>query len=301
VINIQLMKPNLVGILLALSASLLFSLKPIFIKEAYNLGASSEALMVLRMSFATPFYLIMLFIQRKRLSKHLSYLPAVFGMGFLGYFLSSYLDFLALKTISAQTERVILYAYPSLVVLINACFKKQPPSGKLIFSTLCVYCGLLILIPGELRLTGSRLGLVYMLMCAFSYALFVVLSHSLVNTMGIGLFTSTCMLSAIALTQFHFMHIDFNSVINLPTRVYLLALGLAFFITVLPSYAISAAIVKIGPEKTAITGASGPIFTYIFAVSCLGEALTLNHTLGLMVVILGVSFLGQSGKKRDQK
>ncbi len=74
------------GIFLALLASLMFSLKPIFIKQAYVFGVSSEELMILRMWFALPFYAFMLFLQRKSLLDKRRYLLSVMSIGFMGYF-----------------------------------------------------------------------------------------------------------------------------------------------------------------------------------------------------------------------
>ena len=282
-----------VGILLALLASFLFSLKPIFIKEAYALGASSEALMVLRMWFALPFYGVMLFLQRSQVKQNTKYLPAVMAVGFLGYFLSSYLDLLALESISAQAERIILYAYPSLVVLLKALYDRKMPSKRTLISMFIVYAGILVLLPGELTLTGSPVGIILMIACALTFALYVIISKPMISRMGVGVFTSTAMVSSIIFTQIHFAKIDVLEVTSQPMSVYVLAIALAFFSTVIPSYAMSAAIEKIGSEKTAITGTTGPVFTTILAVVFLGELITLHHILGLSLVIFGVFLIGR--------
>jgi drug/metabolite transporter (DMT)-like permease len=281
------------GLLLALLASFMFSLKPIIIKEAYALGASSESLMVLRMWFALPFYLAMLFIQRHQLIKNKRHIPAVIAVGFIGYFLSSYLDLLALETISAQAERIILYAYPSLVVLIKSIYDKKIPSKKMILALSIVYAGILLLLPGELNLTGSPVGIFLMLTCALTFAVYVLLSKPMITKMGIGVFTSTAMVASCLFTQLHFVSIEISEVINLPNSIYALALTLAFFSTVIPSYAMSAAISMIGSERAAITGTTGPVFTVILAAVILGEAISIYHIAGLSLVILGVLLLGK--------
>lgn len=282
-----------IGVLLALLASFMFALKPIFIKEAYALGANSEQVMVLRMWFALPFYLAMLFIQREQIKGTLKYLPAVIFLGFMGYFLSSYLDLLALETISAQAERIILYAYPSMVVLMNALYYKKLPSKPVLAATMLVYLGILVLLPGELNINGSGFGLMLMLFCAVTFALYVLVSKPMINRMGVGLFTSLAMLASIVFSQLHFIHLDVSQVLNLPAGVYVLTIALAFFSTVIPSYAMSAAIEKIGSEKTAIAGTTGPVFTTILAVVLLGEVLTINHLIGLGAVVVGVYLIGR--------
>ena len=281
------------GLLLALLASFMFSLKPIIIKEAYALGASSESLMVLRMWFALPFYLVMLFIQRQQLIKNIRHIPAVIAVGFIGYFLSSYLDLLALETISAQAERIILYAYPSLVILIKSIYDKRMPSKRMIMALSIVYAGILLMLPGELNLTGSPVGIFLMLTCALTFAAYVLLSKPMIAKMGVGVFTSTAMVASCLFTQIHFVSIDVTQISSLPQSVFIMALALAFFSTVIPSYAMSAAISMIGSERAAITGTTGPVFTVILAAVILGETISVFHVAGLSLVVIGVLLLSK--------
>lgn len=281
------------GLLLALLASFMFSLKPILIKEAYVQGANSESLMILRMWFAFPFYLFMLFIQRKTFNKYIRYMPAVAAVGFIGYFLSSYLDLLALEKISAQAERIILYAYPSLVVLIKSLYEKKMPTKKMIGALMVVYLGIVLLLPGELTLTGSPIGILLMLSCALTFASYVLLSKPLIAIMGVGTFTSSAMIVSCIFTQLHFIKVDVIEISQLSNTVYLLALALAFFSTVIPSYAMSAAISMIGSERAAITGTTGPVFTVLLAAFILGEPISFYHVAGLSLVVIGILILSK--------
>jgi len=271
----------------------MFSLKPIFIKQAYTLGVSSEELMILRMWFAFPFYAFMLFMQRRSLLDKRRYLLSVMSIGFMGYFLSSYLDLIALQSITASTERIILYAYPSLVIIIKCLYDKTLPSKKTLVALATVYLGILVLLPGELNIAGSGMGIILMFICALTFALYVILSKPLIARMGVGVFTSTAMVSSCLFTQVHFVQVKLDRVLSFSIEVYALGLALAFFSTVIPSYAMSAAIAKIGPEKVAITGTTGPAFTVLFAVIILGETFSVYHAAGLALVIAGVFLLSK--------
>jgi len=282
-----------IGLLLALVSSFLFSLKPIIIKQAYGFGADSESVMLLRMWFALPFYLVMLYMVRSEIRRNLKYVPAFLGMGFFGYFLSSYLDLLALERISAQTERIILYAYPSLVILIKCLYDKTLPSKKTVFALVMVYAGILLFLPGELHIEGTALGLVLMAFCALTFALYVVWSKPLIEKCGTALFTAGAMIAAILFTQSHMLHMDVKPVFEYPPEVYIYVLVLAFFCTVIPSYTMSAAIARIGSEKSAIAGSTGPVFTSLLAVMLLGESFGIYHALGMALVIVGVWVLGR--------
>lgn len=282
-----------IGLLLALASSFLFSLKPIIIKQAYSYGADSESVMLLRMWFALPFYLVMLYMVRNEIRRNLKYVPAFLGMGFFGYFLSSYLDLLALERISAQTERIILYAYPSLVILIKCVYDKSLPSKRTVLALVMVYTGILMFLPGELHIEGTALGLALMAFCALTFALYVVWSKPLIERCGTSLFTSGAMLSAILFTQSHMLHTEIQPVFELPLEVYIYVLILAFFCTVIPSYTMSAAIARIGSEKSAIAGSTGPVFTSLLAVMLLDESFGIYHAIGMALVIMGVWILGK--------
>ncbi|WP_283787538.1 DMT family transporter [Bermanella sp. WJH001] len=281
------------GLGLALVASFMFSLKPILIKEAYALGANSEGLMVLRMWFAFPFYLALLIWQYPQLASKKRYIASAVATGFLGYFLSSYLDLLALESISAHAERIILYAYPSLVVLIKAAWDKKMPSKNVLFAVVIVYAGLIVLLPGEFTLHGSWLGLMLMLSCAVTFAIYVLLSKPLIEKLGAGLFTSIAMVSSCLFTQVNLLNTPIQAVLDYSWSIYGYGFALAFFSTVIPSYAMSAAIARIGSERTAITGTTGPLFTTLLAVWILGETLTGFHLAGLGLVILGVFLISK--------
>ncbi|GAA6135867.1 DMT family transporter [Oceaniserpentilla sp. 4NH20-0058] len=285
--------PIKIGLGLALLASFMFSLKPILIKEAYVLGANSEGLMVLRMWFAFPFYFGLLLWQYPSLMAKKRYIASAVATGFLGYFLSSYLDLLALESISAHAERVILYAYPSLVVLFKAGWDRKLPSKNVLLAVAVVYAGLLVLLPGEFNINGSLIGLGLMLSCAVTFAIYVLLSKPLIEKLGAGLFTSIAMVSSCLFSQLNLLHTPIEVVLNYSTAIYGYGVALAFFSTVIPSYAMSAAIGRIGSERTAITGTTGPLFTTLMAVWILGETLTLYHITGLVLVIIGVYLISK--------
>jgi len=87
---------------------MLFSGKAVLIKFAYADGADAETLIALRMLMAFPmFYSIYWWHSRKRSMSPLSWLDRgkLIGLGFLGYFLSSYVDFLGLQYISVNCRQ----------------------------------------------------------------------------------------------------------------------------------------------------------------------------------------------------
>ena len=102
------------GYLFAAAGAALFSTKAIFIKLAYMEQANAALLLALRMAVALPFFLAVGFYALHQLRKAGKPLPG-WGMavrallaGFIGYYISSLLDFEGLVYITAQLERLVL-------------------------------------------------------------------------------------------------------------------------------------------------------------------------------------------------
>ena len=106
------------GLLLAAAGSIAFSGKAIIVKLAYRHGVDAITLVMFRMLFAVPFFIAMAWwAGRGKPSLTRADWWGVLGLGFSGYYISSFLDFLGLQYISASLERLILYLNPTLVLI----------------------------------------------------------------------------------------------------------------------------------------------------------------------------------------
>jgi drug/metabolite transporter (DMT)-like permease len=121
------------GIILCLFGAIFFSTKAIFVKLAYrDTSVDAIALLALRMIFSLPFFLVSALIVSSKADnvrftgKQWLYVALV---GCLGYYASSLLDFLGLQYISASIERLVLFIYPTLVLLISALVFRQKITG----------------------------------------------------------------------------------------------------------------------------------------------------------------------------
>ena len=287
-----------IGFALASLGTALFSLKSILIKLAYAAGSNSESVMLLRMLMAAPIYgVIAIYLWRSRpeLQNHqnLTLLAKIAWVGFLGYYLSSWLDLKGLEMISAQLERLMLFTYPIMVAILGFLFFKQPLTRKLIASLCLSYMGIALIFHQETHYSGDMTGLGTLLvwLAATSFALYVLFSKALIAQVGSLWFTSLAMLASSFLVILHYAVIyDFSDLVLTPDILWLCFL-LAVFSTVIPSFMVSEAIARIGPAQTGVIGTLGPIVTIILAVSLLNEPFTLFHLAGFGLVILGVGLL----------
>ncbi len=289
------MTKRLIAVVVGIVGVLLFSTKAVLVKLAYQHEVDAVTLLLLRMSFAIPFYLTVIFTKARPLSSttRREYV-FVFLFGFLGYYLASYLDFQGLKFVKAGVERLILFAYPSLVLIISYVALRERILRSQILAIAVTYVGILLVFLPEVEAAANSKTLVgglLVLLSALSYASYIVGSGWLIPKFGALRFTSYCMTVSCLLVMVHYavqQSGNLQVVLSLDAPVYGYALLMAIISTVLPSYFISYAIKEIGANQFSIFGSLGPISTIVLAYFFLNEMLGWMQLLGGTVVIMGI-------------
>jgi drug/metabolite transporter (DMT)-like permease len=285
---------------------LLFSTKAIWIKLCFresNINATT--LLMLRMLLSLPFYLIIFWsIQRNgkvaQASKK-TYLWAI-AMGILGYYLSSLFDFIGLQYVSAGIERIILFIYPTLAVLINYWIFKVPIMQKQWWAILVTYLGIGVAYWSEINQFQQTelfiFGSIMVLLCGITYAMYLVGTGKLIPKLGATQYTSIAMLSASAGIFTHYCITE--SIEEIPSYldpqhpIFFYVLGLALFATVIPSFLLSTGMKRIGSNDLAIVTSIGPVATLFQARYLLEEPFSLLQILGTVLVIIGVLMVKKS-------
>lgn len=284
-----------VGYAFAVAGAVLFSTKGIFIKLAYSEGVSTEMLLSLRMLVALPVYLVILGSILRRADRR----PAVatpqvvlasMAIGILGYYVSSYLDFLGLNHVSAQYERLVLFTYPFFVVLFGVWFFGDRMVWGVVPAMLASYGGLLVIFGWNLAVDpdGLVLGTVLVLGSAITFALYQHLAKRQMLVLGSALFTCIAMSTAAvcAIAQ-NLALAGPASYLTLSPTVWAYGLALGVLGTVLPSFLMNAGMARIGARATSSTAAFGPVVTIIIAVVVLSEPFTVFHAVGTGLVLIG--------------
>ena len=286
-------RQNVVGIIFAIVAAVGFSAKAIMVKLAYIEAVDAITLLALRMAFSLPFFLIVAAMaNRNKRSIALSARDklAVIGLGLLGYYLASYLDFLGLQYISAGLERLILFLYPTMVVLMSALVFKHRIGRTVIFALLVSYAGIALVFLHDMKVLqhDALSGSVLVFASALTYAAYLVGAGHTIARIGATRFTAYAMTVACiaCLIQFAITHPITD--LNLPSSVYGLSIAMALFSTVLPAFLLAAAIRRIGSMHTSMVGSIGPISTLYLAYVFLGEQFSLIQIAGALLVLAGV-------------
>lgn len=294
--------PNraLLGLVLALLGAALFATKGIVIKLALREGIDTVTTLTWRMIVAVPIFVVVGGLAYRRRRRGMAdgdapiftpgRLAAIAGVGILGYYVSSTLDFMSLAYISAQFNRLILLTYPFFVVAFGALFFRRRVTLPMVVALGVSYLGIAIIFWRDFSIEGHDvlLGAGLVLLCAIAYAGYQILAKPQIDRVGAQLFTSLAMSAAGPVVVVQFLATHPLSDLAISGNGVMLMLAIGTLSTVLPAYCISGAIGLIGPERTAIIGNVSPVVTVMLAIFVLGETFTVWHALGTAMVLLGV-------------
>ncbi|MBC3421443.1 DMT family transporter [Pseudomonas sp. RW3S2] len=287
------------GSLYAVLAALGFSFKAIFVKLAYAAGpVDAVTLLALRMGLSLPLFAWLVWASRRPAS-----IPLTLGDGFrvavlglLGYYLSSLFDFYGLQFISAGLERLILFTYPTLVLVFQAIAMRERPTPRTLLAMGLCYLGLGIAFVHDLGAAGGGhavlVGSLWVFASAVTYALYYSGTGMMLKRMGSMRMAGLCGSASSLMVLAHYLLVaDVTQLTQLPAAVWANAAMMALFSTVLPIYWVALAIQRLGPTHTAAVGNLGPVLTMLASWAILSEAISGYQIAGLVLVLLGVSRL----------
>ncbi|MET0356277.1 MAG: DMT family transporter [Cellvibrio sp.] len=291
------------GIICILLGTCCFAAKGILIKLAYRYGVTASPLLMLRMLFALPFYLaVATWLQTQQQSVLTKKeILQIIGLGLLSYYISSIFDFIGLQYISAGLERLILYVYPTLVLLILAFAKQTKILAREKIALAIAYAGMFLVFAHDITLNNSwqltALGSSLVLVSTITFAIFIVIAGDMIPRVGSLRFTSYGMISACVGVIIHNLIAEDIQSVYQPPEVYGLALLLAVFCTVIPSFLMNEGIRIIGSGKAATMGTIGPIVTLFLGALLLNETIGLIQLAGAALVICGVGLISTKKQK----
>ncbi len=285
------------GLALAAAGSVAFSGKAIIVKLAYRYGVDAVTLIMYRMLFALPLFLLIAWWGgrgKPPLTRRDGWV--VLGLGFSGYYLASFLDFAGLQYISASLERLILYLNPTLVLLLGVLLHGQRVSARRLAALGVSYAGVLLVFGHELSFAGPQtaLGAALVFASAVSYALYLVFSGTEVKRLGALRLTGLASTVACLLCLLQFVLLRPLSAAAVAPEVLWLSLINATACTVAPVVMVMMAIERIGASLAAQTGMVGPLSTIALGVLILGEPF--NHWIlaGTALVLVGIWLLAKT-------
>lgn len=285
---------TLLGVACGVLAAAGFSLKAVLAKLAYRHDVDATTLLALRMAFAAPLYAVILVGATRGVPRLAGKdVARTAAIGIVGYFFASYFDFLGLRHISAGLERLVLYLYPTLVMLMGFVIYRRQVGAREVVASLCAYAGIALALGRDVALGRDAaeiaLGTALVFGSALTYAAYVVGSGQLVHRVGSSRFTALAMLAATVPMMLVFVASGGHARLGtIPHPVLWLALAMALFATVLPSLLMTEGIRRLGASRAAVVGSVGPVATLGLEAALLDEPMTLHALAGTVLVVAGV-------------
>jgi drug/metabolite transporter (DMT)-like permease len=285
------------GLLLAAAGSIAFSGKAIIVKLAYRHGVDATTLIMYRMLMALPFFLALAWwAGRGKPGLTARDWRALAGLGFSGYYLASYLDFLGLQYISASLERLILYTTPTVVLALGWVLYRRRVSLRQLLALAVSYAGVLLVFGHELGAQGPQAawGAALVFGSTLSYAVYLTFSGELVQRLGALRLAGWASAVACGLCIGQFLLLRPLSAALVAPQVLWLSMFNATLCTVAPVVMIMMAIERVGATLTAQTAMIGPLSTLLMGVLILGEPF--NHWVGAgtALVLAGIWLLAKA-------
>jgi drug/metabolite transporter (DMT)-like permease len=296
-----------IGAFLVFLAAFCFAMKGVLIKLAYQYSIDSISLLTLRMLFALPFYVgIALNLAKKSPPVQLTIRQwiTLAMLGITGYYFASFFNFLGLVYITASLERILLFVYPTFVLLMNALGFGRRVTRLQLFALLLTYGGILLAFVGNIETTQQKdvlLGAFWVILSGVVYAIYLVGSDRMIARIGSQRFTCYAMIAATVPTVLHCIIENGLHLGGYPLPVYALGLSMGIFVTVIPTFMIAEGIKRVGSGNASIIASIGPIFTIILATTILHETISTEQIIGTLLVLTGVFLISWRGNRQASR
>ena len=275
-----------------------YGLNPLFAKPLLSIGVSVDTMLACRYLIAVFILGVWLVFRKESLKVNKAQMWRLCILGFL-FAMSSMLLFLSYNYIPAGLATTIVFLYPVIVALIMVLLKVYP-TWQVWLSILMTFVGVVILSRPSGNMTLNITGLSLAAGSAIAYALYLIVVNrsrrlrtvtSLVLTFYALLIGSVVFLIHSAISGGEFMAgldgwycwMNLICLAVFPTLVSLLTLAMATRI--------------IGPTKTSVLGVFEPVTAIAVGTIFFGESLTLNIIIGVIIMLVAVTFMVMTGKK----
>jgi len=285
---------RLSGAMIVAIAAIAFSGKAIIIKLAYRYGVDAVTLLALRMTFAAPLFLALAWWNNARERREplaRADLRSIAILGFIGYYLASYFDFLGLQYVTAALERLLLFIHPTFVLLLSALLFKRPITARDVVAIVLSYLGIAFVFGHDVATQPGNvlLGSFWVLMSALFYAAYLMGSGRIVGRVGSIRFSCYAGLVSCVAVVVHFaVTRDVRVIFQQPAPVYNLSILMAAVSTVLPIVLTSEGIRRMGASHASIVASIGPIATIFLGAMFLDEPITAYQLGGAALVLAGI-------------
>lgn len=278
------------GFACAALAAVTYGMNPFFGIPLYGEGLTPLSVLFYRFSFAALLMGIWGILCRKSFVLPRRYWAHTFCGGIL-LGLTCLFWFLTFRIMDSGISATILFIYPVMVAGIMFLLYKEKISRKTLLGTVIALTGVVVLCqPGS----GSKVhpaGLVYILLSALSYAIYIVaVKKSRLRELQPELLTFYALLFAIPVFLVPLrLGVDLQGIPS--WKALFNALGLGLFPSLLSFLLTAVAVKHIGPTQTSVLGALEPVTAVLIGAFFFHEAMSVQTCAGIVMILAAVTVI----------
>ena len=293
------------GMLFVAGSAILFASKGLFAKALYHRGVGFELLVAVRAVIAMPLFAWIAWRanspaqiikdggQEPRVMRRRAVLAAVIA-GIACYYVGAFVDFWALTLIDASIERVLLFSYPAMVVLIGSILKRRAPERRVVLAMLITYAGIWFAMGGiDLHeLTQNLFGAGLVLIAALTTATYFLIGERYTHELGSTRFAAIGMSASAVMLALHFaVFRSFDEFTALQAYDWFLLVVLGVACMFIPGLLQAEGMRRVGAQRASIASTIGPPTTIFLAALFLNERLNGWQLLGSAMIVGAVLVL----------
>jgi len=264
----------------------------LFAKLIYSEGFSTPQALAWRFTGAAAFLWIWILFKKRRfppLRENIS----VLILGLIGFAPQAGLYFVTLRFLDPGIASMLLYLYPSFVVIFSAIFLRRKPTkaqGAALALSM-IGCVMTFFRSGRYPATGIALGV----LVAVTYGAYLVAGERILKGRGAVQSTAFIMTSAAFV---YWVLVAATSSFKAPGEpiAYLGLVGISLVATVLPIVTLFASMQRIGASNTSLISTIEPLITVLLSALLLGEKFGALQLAGGALIVGAVVLIQASAR-----
>lgn len=278
------------GYALGAIAAASYGLNPLFTLPLYGAGVGVDSVLFYRYALAVAMLGALMLFRRQSFALKKSEVVPLVLMGLLFSFSSLFL-FQSYGYMDAGIASTILFLYPVFVAVIMAVLFREKASKTTIFSIGLAFAGIALLYQNSDGARLSLLGVTLVILSSLCYAVCIVgINRSSLRELPTEKLTFYALLFGVVVYVVRLRFCADLQMIPTP-MLWINAVSLALFPTIVSLVAMAGAIRRIGSTPTAILGALEPLTALFFGVLVFGERLTPRIMAGVALILAAVMLI----------
>ncbi|HEV2141508.1 MAG TPA: DMT family transporter [Candidatus Dormibacteraeota bacterium] len=260
-----------------------FGTLSIFAKLAYNHGLGTVQLLAFRFALAAVGMWALSFVAGQnplRLSRRQA--VSLVTVGGILYTLQAMTYFIALRTLPASLCVLIVYIYPSLVVIAAWLFLGRRVSRWHVGALVASFAGVILLVGGAQFQLGT--GLIFAFAAPLMYTTFILISERVMAAVP-PVAASAVMMSGTAVVLCLIALFEGQLVLPATPQAWAISVGIAVVPTMIAISLFLAGLPRVGAARASLISTLELVVTVTLAILLLGDRFTLLEAFGGVLVL----------------